>query len=1568
MLGHTDAPLVTPGKKVQPGDNQHLSGNPGAGDGTSGVLGHTDAPLVPPGKKVQPGDNQHLSGNPGAGDGTSGVLGHTDAPLVPPGKKVQPGDSQHLSGSHGAGDGTSGVLGHTDAPLVHPGKKVQPGDSQHLSGSHGAGDGTSGVLEPKVAPGGTKVKPAHPSDGLHLSDGQVKKDGKSGILEHNGLTSDKKLTLPVGETLDKKHVPAAGSDKPAGSLKPKNEESLEGAVVTKLKPGGSSAELAAVGTAIKANPGGTPKEADNSHLTPAQQALLGKREKEAADLALKGPQPPALKNDLSGVNTIAEKKSVPPEGVKLGPDGKPLNSVNQLPVVKDLPSGNPIVEKKGVSVEQAKLGPDGKPLNSVSQLPVVKNDLPSGNPIVEKKGVSVEQAKLSPDGKPLNPINPSDAAGKLQQEAMGKVTASTIAAEQNRQATVLAAGNTQEKQRETLLRQKEASNTDTKLSSSLSNSPNLAGKTNEASKLELANDTSKSGSLNQSTNLVATNGKTELVGKDGQVSQTKNTVKDFEDSTLAQRAWQGKFGGETLANSSKDGSSLTSYKDGISVLMKDGTGISARDGMVLGIKDGTVLSIREGAGLGVGKDGSSINGLREGAGLGVGKDGSSINGSREGAGIGVGKDGNTIGGSRDGNISITKDGSTISLTATGKESGVAGGRDGQTASRPDGNLPSTSMLGDGNSTKAPSTEGGSRMPHGLTSKELNPDGAGTKKTSGKDDQSIVSAGTNGGMIIKTKINDDGGTDVSSDKQISSNPNSVNYNPLTGTTNGQPNDPNQANGPTDPKDPNNANGVALQPINLPGVQLGVDPNQPANASGSTSADPQSTIPAAAGHVQATANGVQVETPDGQWVNVPGGHLIETAAGTYVVAAANGVWVENGQGNYVEIAGGKIANSDASVIQTPTGTLLETNTGNWVPAAVANSDPNNSWIDAPNNTTQIGTDPTDIFGIPTVIDPFIPLEVLDTYQDPISNTIQWVEQNITNLVQEPGLPDTVTSPAAITNDDWQNAVETIQTLVSDGITTTEPTVYSVDPSSSQPGDWDVNFTNLPPIDAANGADPIFGADPTGNSSGANDPVNGQPAGDGQSGPGDWFNSNPSPTASTDPLSVADQVMQAAEDLINDAFNANPGTAPQQSQPDPSQDPQLSQDPAGDSHHGLTLTGGVEQNDPQAAQNDPQAAQNDPSGQQQPEPDQVPEQQPSPTNPEPVAQSEPDDAPLTLADSTDTPIYVAPEDNRVDAGYISATESDQERTWETASIEAPINTYASYEDELRRQREEQEKLRLESEEKARKQRDDEEALRQERLEEQERRIRELILAEKVTGTPPVVAPQNEARQRYVVRKNDTLNSIAARKLNDSHLGLLIYQINKNVIPIKTTHDKRIPELKEGMVIYLPTRSDIQLYRSFLSDPRTSHDAVSGTLGPVDRRSNTVENAARRQNVEDILGSLNRLIKTDCRIRYTVRLGDTVRSVAMRHPAMQDISLWILLAEVNELTTKLDAKGSPLAQLKRGDVIVIPSNEEIGSFNSSRAAAQNQVDQDLEVGLCAEPDDARRLLDAVRQSTAKA
>lgn len=275
-----------------------------------------------------------------------------------------------------------------------------------------------------------------------------------------------------------------------------------------------------------------------------------------------------------------------------------------------------------------------------------------------------------------------------------------------------------------------------------------------------------------------------------------------------------------------------------------------------------------------------------------------------------------------------------------------------------------------------------------------------------------------------------------------------------------------------------------------------------------------------------------------------------------------------------------------------------------------------------------------------------------------------------------------------------------------------------------------------------------------------------------------------------------------------------------------------------------------------------------------------------------------------------------------------------------------------------------------------------------------------------------EDSRRERYVVRDGDTLESIAAKRLRDKYLSALIFEINRNIIPVVEKDGKKIAQLKAKMVIYLPSQLDIKNYRARLFSKGTNVDltAKSGTIGLQDKdvlgenegsekramdndegstsaeadasaigsdvlypdqvdmvnkasqegikpthdgieptnvdissgessiddmeRQAMLGAEARRANVERLLGPLAKdkaAAKSDTgRLKHTVRLGETLRSLAFSK--FNDVKLWRLIAEVNNIATTLDSKGDPVNnQLKRGTSIELPTELEIVRYREA-------------------------------------
>lgn len=235
-------------------------------------------------------------------------------------------------------------------------------------------------------------------------------------------------------------------------------------------------------------------------------------------------------------------------------------------------------------------------------------------------------------------------------------------------------------------------------------------------------------------------------------------------------------------------------------------------------------------------------------------------------------------------------------------------------------------------------------------------------------------------------------------------------------------------------------------------------------------------------------------------------------------------------------------------------------------------------------------------------------------------------------------------------------------------------------------------------------------------------------------------------------------------------------------------------------------------------------------------------------------------------------------------------------------------------------------------------------------------------------------ERRVKYIVKEGDTLESIATKMLRDKRLAALIYEINKAIIPVVVRKGKEVVALRPKMVIWLPTSTDIKEFRGRLqtggsvnvdfsegSKKLTPEEELAAKYGEnweggkgggkgtndaqagealEDLAADAVAAAKkRRENIEKLLGPLKSAPQEQGgRSKYVVRLGDTLKSVAMKHPLLQDVTLWKLLAEVNDITTKTDEKGQPMAVLRRGTSIAIPTAEEIDAYKTRDHKAEKK------------------------------
>jgi hypothetical protein len=181
---------------------------------------------------------------------------------------------------------------------------------------------------------------------------------------------------------------------------------------------------------------------------------------------------------------------------------------------------------------------------------------------------------------------------------------------------------------------------------------------------------------------------------------------------------------------------------------------------------------------------------------------------------------------------------------------------------------------------------------------------------------------------------------------------------------------------------------------------------------------------------------------------------------------------------------------------------------------------------------------------------------------------------------------------------------------------------------------------------------------------------------------------------------------------------------------------------------------------------------------------------------------------------------------------------------------------------------------------------------------------------------------QEKYIVKKHDSLESIAAKKLGATNLSTLIYEMNKGRIPTETSEDGSVIYiLRVGTILLLPSRVQVRAYkqRQLLQSAGATHAGFASNDSKID--------SERRSNIEKYLGPITAPAAEE-NLTYIVRLGDSLRSVAVKHPALKDVNLWKLIAKINELPATTDSQGAPMAVLVRGTSLKLPNQAQIAKY----------------------------------------
>ncbi|MBX9719861.1 MAG: LysM peptidoglycan-binding domain-containing protein, partial [Candidatus Obscuribacterales bacterium] len=223
-----------------------------------------------------------------------------------------------------------------------------------------------------------------------------------------------------------------------------------------------------------------------------------------------------------------------------------------------------------------------------------------------------------------------------------------------------------------------------------------------------------------------------------------------------------------------------------------------------------------------------------------------------------------------------------------------------------------------------------------------------------------------------------------------------------------------------------------------------------------------------------------------------------------------------------------------------------------------------------------------------------------------------------------------------------------------------------------------------------------------------------------------------------------------------------------------------------------------------------------------------------------------------------------------------------------------------------------------------------------------------------------QEDNERIHIVAKGDSLNSLAKRYFNNKSYAEIIYDRNMASINVVTHKGRKYSDLQVKQKLMIPNQKFVDNFKqsmlshkgidfggvnygsveeelkskyginwdgtSLFAGAKTAAGVKDGP--PIQRRTfsgkGNVLSHEKKENIESMLGPI--AAESSKSRKQTVHLGQTIKSIANK--LYGSPAYWRLLALKNNLSTEVDKRKDPVVQLHRGQMLRLPDQDEIASF----------------------------------------